>query len=271
MEEAYWENGKIMQVNGYILGWYYAIILTLVRGLILAVGLFVQLYIIHLKIIMGLLFTQPNTFFMIILMCIGFFNLVIIILGYPTLIGMHLYQIVIMIIGGVGPSTDIDGAPISLEYMWCFGWEQTYLFQKSQKKKWEKQWEAGAKERERQERIRKEQSRQYWEDRKQEEEWKARAFYEHFKEQFKRDFAGQGMMGNHEESGLPRNFAEACVVLEVSEGLTKTEYKQAYRKKALEYHSDQFQGVGEKIRKLAEEEMKRINAAWDIINKEMPG
>lgn len=103
--------------------------------------------------------------------------------------------------------------------------------------------------------------------------------YQNFKNQQQdRDAYNYRNQRQYQQSGyqckedlIPKTFAEACVVLDVPENLTKAEYKQAYRKKALEYHSDQFQGAGEKIRKLAEEEMKRINAAWDIINKEMPG
>ena len=91
------------------------------------------------------------------------------------------------------------------------------------------------------------------------------------KEQERREQARQREQRRRYVSPLPQTFAEACEVLGVAQGLPKAEYKKAYRKKALEYHTDKFQDAGEKIRMVAEEEMKRINTAWDIINRDLPG
>ena len=85
---------------------------------------------------------------------------------------------------------------------------------------------------------------------------------------------GKTMFNNYYDQldALPRTFAEACDVLEVPHsGLSKSEYKKAYRKRAQEYHSDRIQGAGKKIIHVAEQEIKRINEAWSIINKTLPG
>ena len=68
-----------------------------------------------------------------------------------------------------------------------------------------------------------------------------------------------------EKLKMPTTFQEACKVLGVNPGQTSQEYKQAWRKEALRYHPDKTKDLGERLQAYAEEEMKRINRAWEII------
>jgi DnaJ-domain-containing protein 1 len=56
-------------------------------------------------------------------------------------------------------------------------------------------------------------------------------------------------------------------VLGISEKASIPEIKAAYRNMCLKYHPDRTGGLGEKLRKLAEEEMKKINRAYEKIMK----
>jgi len=48
---------------------------------------------------------------------------------------------------------------------------------------------------------------------------------------------------------------------------TREQIKSAYRKKISEYHPDKVNGLGDKLKALAEEESKRINLAIEVLKK----
>ncbi len=64
---------------------------------------------------------------------------------------------------------------------------------------------------------------------------------------------------------MPNNFEEACVVLGTQPGLDLESYKRIWRQEALRYHPDKTRELGDRLQTYAEEEMKRINKAWEII------
>ena len=54
-------------------------------------------------------------------------------------------------------------------------------------------------------------------------------------------------------------------ILGVASDASPEDIKQAFRKKALDYHPDRVVGVSESVRRLAEEEMKKINRAYEVL------
>ncbi len=54
-------------------------------------------------------------------------------------------------------------------------------------------------------------------------------------------------------------------VLGLSEGASREEIKAAYRRLAKQYHPDRLTSLGEEFRVIAEQKMKRINAAYEIL------
>lgn len=81
----------------------------------------------------------------------------------------------------------------------------------------------------------------------------------------------QQNQNNHQQSQSSNHKSpldEAYELLRISPITQYAEAKRAFRKMASEYHSDRVNGVSEGVRKLAEEHMKKINVAWDLICKE---
>lgn len=60
----------------------------------------------------------------------------------------------------------------------------------------------------------------------------------------------------------------AYKILGIEKSATIEEIKKAYRKKAVEYHPDKVEHLGEEIRKGAEEKFKNLNEAYEQIKKE---
>jgi DnaJ-class molecular chaperone len=54
-------------------------------------------------------------------------------------------------------------------------------------------------------------------------------------------------------------------VLGVKPGASVEEIRAAYKRRCLEYHPDRVQHLGERLRAVAEDEMRRINAAYSTL------
>jgi len=67
----------------------------------------------------------------------------------------------------------------------------------------------------------------------------------------------------------PNTLQEAFEVLGTRSGLTIEEYKKIWKQEVMKYHPDRTAGLGERLQKQAEEEMKAINRAWEIIKKKV--
>jgi len=63
-----------------------------------------------------------------------------------------------------------------------------------------------------------------------------------------------------------QNAAEAAALLEVSPNCGEAELKRAWRAKAADYHPDKLVVVPAPVRKLAEEHICKVNAAYDILS-----
>lgn len=72
-----------------------------------------------------------------------------------------------------------------------------------------------------------------------------------------------------EPANYPRTLQEAFEVLGTKSGLTLEEYKKLYKQEVMKYHPDRTAGLGERLRKQAEEEMKKINRAWEVIKSKL--
>jgi hypothetical protein len=64
---------------------------------------------------------------------------------------------------------------------------------------------------------------------------------------------------------LKSNIAKCYEILEVPQNATRSEIKAAFKKKMSSYHPDKVSGLGEKLRKVAEEESKLINVAYQTL------
>jgi DnaJ-domain-containing protein 1 len=64
---------------------------------------------------------------------------------------------------------------------------------------------------------------------------------------------------------LKSNIAKCYEILEVPQNATPSEIKSAFKKKMISYHPDKVSGLGEKLRKVAEEESKLINVAYQTL------
>jgi DnaJ-class molecular chaperone len=67
---------------------------------------------------------------------------------------------------------------------------------------------------------------------------------------------------------LKSNIAKCYEILEVPQNATPSEIKAAFKKKMSSYHPDKVSGLGEKLRKVAEEESKLINVAYQNLKSE---
>lgn len=62
--------------------------------------------------------------------------------------------------------------------------------------------------------------------------------------------------------------AQYYAVLGLETGASEDEIKKAYRKLSMKYHPDKVRHLGDEFRKVAEEKMKEINAAYDFFKKQ---
>lgn len=65
-----------------------------------------------------------------------------------------------------------------------------------------------------------------------------------------------------------KDLNSAYKILGINQNATIQEIKKAYRKKAIEYHPDKVEHLGEDIRKGAEEKFKKVNEAYEQLKKE---
>lgn len=70
------------------------------------------------------------------------------------------------------------------------------------------------------------------------------------------------------DMGRADRVTEALSVLGVRRGASAAEIKQAWRKLSLENHPDRVSHLGEEFRTIAEQRMRRINAAYDVLKAE---
>ncbi len=81
----------------------------------------------------------------------------------------------------------------------------------------------------------------------------------------------QERRNNYEENQANEPFVDdleaAYKILKVLPSATDDEVKKAYQARCMESHSDRAANMSESIKKFAEEEMKRINNAYDLIKK----
>lgn len=84
---------------------------------------------------------------------------------------------------------------------------------------------------------------------------------------FMRGFAWQGRFGETPGFGTVRSdpTAEALAVLGLDPGASADEIKQTWRRLSMENHPDRVTHLGEEFRRVAEERMRRINAAYDVL------
>ena len=87
-------------------------------------------------------------------------------------------------------------------------------------------------------------------------------------EQFGFDRAANGSdAGPTSGVGADRRVERALAELGLGSGATAAEIKQAWRKLSLDNHPDRAAHLGEEFRKLAEERMRRINSAYDVLKQ----
>ncbi len=71
-------------------------------------------------------------------------------------------------------------------------------------------------------------------------------------------------------SGSTSSYDEAgkhYATLGLEKGASMDQIKKAYRKLSMQYHPDKVRHLGDEFRKIAEEKMKEINAAYDYFKK----
>jgi DnaJ like chaperone protein len=81
--------------------------------------------------------------------------------------------------------------------------------------------------------------------------------------QFQQGFGGRAGGGPTRRNG--QGTEEALAVLGLKPGAAPTEIKAAWRKLSKEHHPDRVTHLGEEVRRVAEERMRRINAAYDTL------
>lgn len=78
---------------------------------------------------------------------------------------------------------------------------------------------------------------------------------------------GQSVTANDGKAS-PRTIADARNVLQVSPEAQRPDIVKAYRKLVMQYHPDCVQHLGEKLKKVAEEEFQRVQKAYELLTDE---
>ncbi len=82
--------------------------------------------------------------------------------------------------------------------------------------------------------------------------------------------AGLGIQASDRDSIHAMYFRDADAdykILEIDKNATDEEIKKAYRKMAVKYHPDKVDGLGEEVKKSAEEKFKKLQEAYENIKK----
>ena len=77
----------------------------------------------------------------------------------------------------------------------------------------------------------------------------------------------QQSTGNSRNKSPAKDEKYYASILDLSFLITKDNLKKAYRQKVKEYHPDRVANLGIKLRMTAEEEMEKINEAFDFFRK----
>lgn len=82
-------------------------------------------------------------------------------------------------------------------------------------------------------------------------------------------FFNRGRAGSYSSSRSEEEMETYYSVLGIQSTASDSELKKAYRKKCVEFHPDKIasKGLPEEFKKFAEEEMKKVNQAYDFIKK----
>ena len=76
-----------------------------------------------------------------------------------------------------------------------------------------------------------------------------------------------GMGADSARPAPDRRVDEALATLGLARGASAEEIKRAWRRLSLENHPDRVTHLGEEFRQLAEERMRAINAAYDVLKE----
>lgn len=82
--------------------------------------------------------------------------------------------------------------------------------------------------------------------------------------------AGLGIQQEDNKSIMAMYYRDANAdykILEVNPDASEEEIKKAYRKMAVKYHPDKLEGMGEEVKKAAEEKFKKLQEAYENIKK----
>lgn len=72
---------------------------------------------------------------------------------------------------------------------------------------------------------------------------------------------------NRDTINQPIDLEYCFALLDITPQATSSEIKSAYKKKIMEYHPDKVEKLGARLKMVAEEESKRINAAYSALQK----
>lgn len=70
-----------------------------------------------------------------------------------------------------------------------------------------------------------------------------------------------------EEDSSIKSLEECCLILDVRADAIPMDIRTAYKKKISEYHPDRVENLGLKIKEVAEDETRKINAAYAMLQE----
>ncbi len=79
------------------------------------------------------------------------------------------------------------------------------------------------------------------------------------------EYNEEGSKKNNHQNDSVENIDDCFSVLEIPSDSSSSDIKSAYRKKMAEYHPDKVFKLGDKLKKIANEESKRVNIAYSML------